>query len=325
MPGRVAALGLLAACSAPPPVPMAPVARDASAPPPAVRQVPPVVPVRDEFPPSILLPDRAAADDEVARIGDLVLRRSHAFARLMTADPKLALETVDLLVFDALVARHAEQHGIRVDTATVVARAEQQEQELLRQLRADFGADADFGAWIWRIFGMRLSDWRAVEQIRTAQRLYQGYTLRYLALREDRVVVRYIVHSDARLLAQLAEQVKLGADFATLALRHSDDALRRDGGLLPAFGVGFQHPVADVAFGLQPGQVSPVFEREVAGEKRQFLVFCKERLAGREVPFAAVAEEIDRDLVARPLTPLEINAYMLQWRGALETTPPAGR
>ncbi|MBK8100249.1 MAG: peptidylprolyl isomerase [Planctomycetes bacterium] len=328
MRGRTAVLALLAACSSPPPPAPAPAVRQVGASAPAVRQIPPLVPVQDEFPPSILLPDQAAADDEVARVGDLVLRRSHAFARLMTADPKLALETVDLLVFDALVARHAEQFGIRVETATVIARAEQQEQELLRQLRADFGADADFAAWVWRIFGMRLADWRAVEQIRTAQRLYQGYTLRYLALREDRVVVRYIVHTDHRLLAQLAEQVALGADFATLALRHSDDALRREGGLLPAFGAGFQHPVAEVALGLQPGAVSPVFEREVGGEKRHFLVFCKERLAGRDLPFAAVAEEIDRDLVARPLTPLEINAYMLRWRGALASPPPpppAGR
>jgi hypothetical protein len=317
-----AAGALLAACAGTPLPPPAPVlAREASTSPmPAVQWIPPVIQGSDEFAPNILLPDPHAADDEVARVGDLVLRRSHAFARLMTADPKLALSAVDLLVFDALVARHAKEFGIRVDPARVVALAEAQEKEVLRQVRADLGADTDFAGYVWRIFGMRLPDWRRVEQLRIAQRLYQGYVIRYLALREDRVVVRYIVHSDQNQLAQLREQVKQGADFATLALRHSNDALRREGGLLPAFGRDFPHPIADVAFTLQPGQVSDVITREVGGEPRHFLVFCKERIAGRDLPFAQVAAEIDQDLTARPLTQIETNAYTLRWRGSLE--PP---
>ena len=63
----------------------------------------------DGFGPEILLPREDAKDDEVARVGDLVLRQSHAFTRLLSANPNLALSAVDLLIFDVLVARHAEQ------------------------------------------------------------------------------------------------------------------------------------------------------------------------------------------------------------------------
>ena len=51
-----------------------------------------------ELGPEILLPPPDSTDQEVARVGELSLTRSHAFARLMLADPKLALDTGSLLM-----------------------------------------------------------------------------------------------------------------------------------------------------------------------------------------------------------------------------------
>jgi hypothetical protein len=144
--------------------------------------------------PEILLPPPAAADDEVARVGNLILRKSDAYSRLLTADPKLALSAIDLLVFDVLVARHAQQFGIRVTTERVEELASAEEQQLRKQVQTELGSEMSFGDYVWRIFGMREADWRRTLRLRTAQRLYQGYVIRYLGLREDRVQVRYLVN-----------------------------------------------------------------------------------------------------------------------------------
>lgn len=271
-----------------------------------------------EFGPELLLPDPGRGDDEVARVGGQVLRRSHAFARLLSADPRLALSAVDLLVFDVLVAGHAREAGIRVEPARVHALAEQEEATLREQVAAELGAGLSFDDYVWRTFGMTIGDWRQTVQLRVAQRLYHGYVIRYLAMREERVTVRYIVHKDPAVLRDLAERVRDGADFGTLALRHSEDALRRDGGLLPPFGAGFPHPVAEVALALRPGDLSAVFQRDTQNGTRHYLVYCLDRTPGRAVAFADVRDEIDADLQQRPLTPIETNAYTLRWRGALE-------
>lgn len=268
--------------------------------------------------PEILLPDPAAADVEVARVGDLSLRQSHAFARLTSAHPNLALTAIDLLVFDVLVARHAEQHGIRIDAAAVEASAAEEEQAMRAQVAAELGAEIDFGAYVWRMFGMPLGDWQRTLRVRTAQRLYQGYVIRYLALREDRSQVRFLVTKDRAVADEVVEKVRAGADFGTLALRWSEDPSRRDGGLLPPFGRGFGHPVAKVAFELQKGQVSAPFEAKLGEEPRWFVVYCLDRMPGRDVPFAAVREEIDTELRRHPLSQLETAAYTLRWRADSE-------
>lgn len=319
-----AALLALAACTgaAPAALPPAPPAQPVDA---ALQRprVPPLQPWPQdgEFGPEVLLPPKDAADDEVARVGELVLRKSDAFTRLLAADPKVALSTVDLLVFDVLVANHARQYGIRVDKQRVRELAQRDEQQLAQQVQQELGGSLSLADYVWRIFGMRLPDWRSNNELRTAQRLYQGYVIRYLALRSDRTQVRYIVHRDRQLLQELAQKVREGADFATLALRHSEDALRRDGGLLPPFGDGFPHPVAKVALQLHKGELSEVFAAAGGDEPRYYLVYCIDRLQGRDVAFAAVREEIDQDLQRRPITPIETNAYTLRWRSALEAAP----
>jgi parvulin-like peptidyl-prolyl isomerase len=310
-------VALLAACGGPRRQAAAPRAKPLPEAAPVV-QPPPRPPEVSDYGPEILLPSDTAPDAEVARIGDTSLRQSQAFARLLSADPKLALSAVDLLVFDVLIARHAREFAIRVPNERVRALAEDEERRLREQVELELGAKVSFQDYVWRIFGMRLEDWRRTSELRTAQRLYQGYVIRYLALREDRVVVRYIANKDEKALFDAAEKVRQGADFATLALRLSDDPLRREGGLLPAFSAQFPHPVTKVAIRMQPGALSDVFEQTAGDERRFYLVYCLDRLPGRDVAFADVQQEVDQDLEKRPLTPIETNAYTLRWRGALE-------
>lgn len=318
----MALLVACAACSGPPVPPPRPVAVRPPLPVPAPVVSPQAPPVLAEgLGPEILLPSPDAADAEVARVGELVLRQSHAYARLLSAHPKLALSAVDLLVFDVLVARHAEQFGIRVDPSRVEELAQQEEEELRRQVATELAGVVDFQGYVMRLFGMHEDDWRQALRLRTAQRLYQGYVLRYLAMLEDRVQVRFVVHKDPKVVEEVVAKVRVGADFGTLALRWSEDASKRDGGLLPPFGRDFQHPAAKRAFDLTKGQVSDPFEAPFGGETRWFAVYCVDHLEGRQVPFAAVRDEIDRQLAAQPISQIETTAYTLRWRDELAPRP----
>jgi parvulin-like peptidyl-prolyl isomerase len=317
---------LLAACAgnAPAPAPIRPPAAAATAPEPrpVVHQPPQAVPALPQLGPEILLPAPGARDDEVARVGDVVLRKSDVYSRLASVDPKVALVAVDLLVFDALVAQHARQHGITVRAEQVDARVLAQERLVQERVTAELGGEMDFAGYVWRTFGMRVEDWRRANRLREAQSLYHGYVVRFLALREDRVRARFLVHKDRKLVQEVVEDVRTGAAFEALAQRHSEDASRQDGGLLPPFGRGFQHPAAAAAFTLQPGQVCEPFEAAYRGGQRWFAVYCLERLPGREATFAELRDELDRDLERQPLSPLEMTAYTLRWRGELEARPP---
>src|SRR5690606_930616 len=108
----------------------------------------------DGLGPEILLPRSDAEDRQVAKVGDLVLRQSHAYARLLSAHPKLALSAVDLLVFDVLVARHAEQYDIHVSEKRVRELAATEERELRRQVEDELDG-VTFADYVWRLFGMR--------------------------------------------------------------------------------------------------------------------------------------------------------------------------
>jgi len=315
-PASAALAGWLAACGGAPPA--LPPPRAPGPPVTSIELHAPAVPPGRELGPEILLPAADAPDAEVARVGDLALRQSHAYARLFVADPKLALSAVDLLVFDVLVARHAQQHGIRVAEARVEELAAAEERRLRQDVDREFGGRLAFDDYVARLFGVALPDWRRTLRVRTAQRLYQGYVIRYLALREDRAQVRFLVHGERAVVAEAVEKVRQGADFATLAQRLSEDLSRREGGLLPPFGRGFPHPVTATAFSLQKGEVSAPFEVESGARARWFAVYCLDRLAGRDVPFAAVRQEIEAGLELHPLSPVETSAYTLRWRGQLE-------
>jgi hypothetical protein len=71
--------------------------------------------------------------------------------------------------------------------------------------------------------------------------------------------------------------------------------------------------------------VSEPFEAAWGDGKRWFVVFCLDRMPGRDVPFDAVAAEIDAGLAARPITPLETTAYTLRWRSGLDGDRDAGQ
>lgn len=271
--------------------------------------------------PSILEPSRTASDEVVAVVGGVELRKSHVYDRLVDSNRRVAATYVDLLVTDAVVAQHARAHAISLDRAEVDRIADAEESALRGQVRLEHGGALDFEGYLRRQLDMSQAEYREFLRRELARQRYRALVIRYLALLEDRVEVRFLVNRNPALVAESRRKIAEGADFATLAMRHSEDETRRDGGLMPPFSRSFRHPIAKVAFELEPGDLSPVFEFEEGGVSRSCIVYCLRRMPGREVGYAAVRDEILRELEDRPLTPFELKAFTLRW---CQPTPPSG-
>jgi hypothetical protein len=276
-----------------------------------------------DYGPDILLPPEDSVDEEVARVGDRVLRKSHIYDRLLSASPEASLEVVDLLILDILVAEMALAHGIRVDPDRVELLAQAEEDALREHVAEQFGGQIEFGEYVRTTFQMSAEEHSRLLRLRMAQLLYYGYAIRFSAMLEDRVQVRFLAHKDRAEVEDLVDRLSKGADFATLARLHSEDErTRRDGGLLPPFGVAGPEPIAEPAMKLQEGELSPIIEADAGGVPHYYLVYCLKRIERRQVTFEEVREELDEDLTRQPVTRLEREAFALRYRGEMESRKP---
>lgn len=91
----------------------------------------------------------------------------------------------------------------------------------------------------------------------------------------------------------ILRQIKAGGDFAALAKQHSSDGSAANGGDLGFFPRGqMVKAFEDAAFGLQPGQVSPVVESEFG----YHIIRAAEHRSARTVPLAEVSDRIAQAL-----------------------------
>jgi len=272
----------------------------------------------DDLGPDILRPAPESSDAEVARVGARVVSKRHLYDRLLETNPQQARELVDSIVLDLLIADLAETYGVVVTAADLDPRLAEEEKQLRERLAAEFD-HMDYDRYLMQQFGMDGAEYARWRRLTLARTLYRQYVIRYHAMQGERVQVRYIVTSDRALLEEVRKQVQDGASFGRLALRHSQDESRKDGGLLPPFGPGLDHPITDVALRLAAGDLSEVIEREVGGQKRFYLVSCLRRLPADVRPFAAVRADIDEDIKARPLTRFDFHCFYFETRGRAET------
>ena len=272
-----------------------------------------------EIDPAVLLPSVETSDDVVARVGGFSIHKRHVYEHLRKTEPAAQRTLVESVELNVLVAQAASAWDIRLDAAVVARQTAEQQEQLREVVERQLGGRSGFGRYIRSQFGMTLeqhAEWLRDKNIRA---LYRQYVVRYAALLEDRVEVRYIVNADRLVLEDIAAKVRQGASFATLALRHTEDGNKLDRGLLPPFGRSFDHPVTAVALGLDVGQLSDIFISEVQGSNRYYLVYCLRKLPGRAAAFAEVREQLEREIETQPLTELEFRAGVMCLKARMET------
>jgi parvulin-like peptidyl-prolyl isomerase len=180
---------------------------------------------------------------------------------------------LNVMIEQVLTEQAAKEAGIVVTDAEVDAYvselvAEQGGEEAFRAKLAEMG-DTFEGAWEQArsgLIGMAMMD-----------RISQA-----VPAVTEHVHARHILVDTEQEAASLLEQLKTGADFATLAQSYSQDASTKEtGGDLGFFprGILIAPEVEDVAFSLQPGEISDV----LASALGYHIVLVVERDSEREV------------------------------------------
>ncbi len=270
----------------------------------------------------ILRPSTPATDEEVARVGEQVVRKSHVYDRWRETRSQDTELMVNQLVLDLVVAAHAERLGIRVDQEQIDSLVDAELKSLGGEVERSFHGRRTLEEYLLRVEGVPLADFRKAMRLNLARERYRSYVIRYLAMLEDQVEVRFIATKDREALEEVARKVKVGADFATLARRYSEDEdTRDDGGRLAPFSRSHSHPIVAKAFALEPGGISEIFSHEDNGVLRHFLVYCLRKMPKRDREFSELRLEIDRELEVRPIERLEHTAFFLRWCQATESLP----
>ncbi len=152
--------------------------------------------------------------------------------------------------------------GILIEQGAVSLGVTLTEEELESQVEADIsagGGQAAFDEWL-QATGQTREDYKEMlRQSLLAQRVLDTFTAE-VGNEAEQVHVRHIMMDSEEAAQQILTMLTEGADFVTLARERSLDLATKDnGGDLGWFPRGLVAPeLENVAFGLQPGQVSGV-------------------------------------------------------------------
>lgn len=252
--------------------------------------------------------------EQLDREHENVLKERRLHAARMT-DPKkfreLRREALDRLVRVELLWQEARTQGLAAsdkDVAASVQMARKQARDaagfdrLLMRLGLNEAQYRDYTRKM--LSGDRLAERTVQREVKITEEDIQGfYDLNpRLFKREETVKLRQIVlrvppgASDAdkaarreQLLA-LAQRIRSGESMDTLARQHTEDPTRQWGGELDPFarGAGPDRAIEDVAFALQPGELSdPVWSHNA-----WHLLKLEEHLPAKVVPLQDVKDRI---------------------------------
>ncbi len=256
--------------------------------------------VSGEITPEVLIPRARPEASPTSEVGGMVMDKRVAFDRFREIHPRTVDYLLDLIEGDVMVAEQARKAAITIRSEEVADLTGRLENQIRERVKREFRGTRSYEAYLQGLGWSDVKEHQRWLSLFATRMLFREFTRRYMALRQDRVRVRFIVQSDRRVLEDIAQRVRDGADFATLATRYSEDAAtRRNGGSLPEFTKDFDHPVTEVAFALTPGQISDVIAKDVAGESRYFVIYCLGRVPAQDVDFVSVRGEIYKAIQER--------------------------
>ena len=137
----------------------------------------------------------AAADEPLYRVGDRRITKSDLGDFVLRYFPEKAADALTQLVDEALVAAEAEREGIAVDDALVGERADAYLEERRREVRIQFGPDADLETILEKRLGRDLAGYRRDAERLARTGLLLDRLVRVAQLREDRVRIRVLAPS----------------------------------------------------------------------------------------------------------------------------------
>ena len=182
-------------------------------------------------------------------------------------------QILDAMIEQTLVSQDAARAGVHISDAVV--------EQHVQEAADEAGGEAAFLAWLEE-WGETYADSRARVRAGLIGAAMAERAVSSVPEAAEQVRARHILVDSADQARELRARLDDGADFATLAAQHSQDASTRNhGGDLGYFprGILIISEVEEAAFGLQPGEISDV----VASKLGYHIVLVVERELARPI------------------------------------------
>jgi parvulin-like peptidyl-prolyl isomerase len=244
----------------------------------------------------------------VAEVDGVPVRVSEVGRFLFRYRAEVALEILNQVLDARILEADAARLGIEVPGEEVRARVEKEVRAQRDHVRVQYGPDTTLEGFLAERFGFTLESYRGDLAALFRVLALKDRVVRYEAAREDRIRIRVLVVKDEETAREAAARLREGADFTALARQVSLGPAAED---LPPYRREDIRPaaLADELFALEPGAVSrPV--RVAKDGKEVFEVFkVIGKSAARDLPWAALREEVEKGIAERPVG---LEEY-LQW------------
>ena len=239
------------------------------------------------------------------------------------------MQAVRELVLERLTRRESAVHGIEVEAAAVEARLQAVLEDLERRIRTSTQGTDGAEEYVPATFGIPWSQYLGHVRASVEQSLLLERAAMYELQQHPRVQVRLIRVRDGVVAEELREKLDRGADFATLARSHSDDASAEEGGLYPPLPEDLEDsPLLRGVAKMAEGELSEVQVVGAGGSRAYRIVQVVARLPARSGAYSARAQQVEEELSHRGISALELDAWMrimdgrygIQWLGMGEET-----
>ena len=249
----------------------------------------------------------AGEDPALAVVDGIEVRASEVTRFLFRYDPARGLDALNQILDARILDADAAALGVGLPPGEVEARTFQQVRDRETEVRVQYGTETTLEEYLADRFGITLEGYRRDLAALVRLQALRDRLVRYEALREERVRIRFLVLRDEETARDAARRLREGADFAALARQVSQapadelPSYRRDEIQPPA--------LAEEIFALGPGEVSrPV--RVARDGKEVFQVFkLVEHTRARNLSWGEASPEVERGLKKGPVAPAEY----LQW------------
>jgi hypothetical protein len=267
--------------------------------------------------PAPLPPAPVAADPEaalrnrvIARIDGQPIYAGEAFPLVALSAPAEAGNAVQRIVLDRLCAAEGGAIGASVPPELLESEVARFLVEQERKVRDASKGKSDLAAWLKNTFGLEPPAYFDLVKGSLERSLLLERVVLYELGRHPRAQLRVIRVKDRALAEEIRGKLEKGADFAALARQHSEDGSGRDGGVYPPLPTDLASPLFEKTEALAPGALSPIEEVSTEGGPRFRIVQVLARLPPETAGYAERAAALEQQLAGRPLSPLELEAWM---------------
>lgn len=245
--------------------------------------------------------------------------------------PQEYARVLDEMLDERAARMVAAQIGLRVPREALQAAIRTEVEARTKLVREVYGDKGRLEDWVREGYGLDVAGWqREVLAPRLESVLLRKRIVRLHTRRKLRVHARVIVTFDPAKASRVMQKLRAGADFSLVALKESEDATKKVGGVLPPISKGdlAQFPIVEARL-LQAsgGQLLGPWRVKVDGREQIQIYKVVRREEAWQLTGAALLSALERDVVATPVTQAELDAWQRHVRaeGRVRYLGPDGK